>query len=73
MHADLTLSTGPLGFLLTLARVAGIFVFVPMPGMKGVADMARIVLTLAITLCVFPQSSVSAKILGPLLTSLFNW
>ena len=55
MHNDLQLSMGTLlGFLVTAARVAGAFVFVPMPGLKSGMDMARVVLSIAITLALFP-------------------
>jgi len=43
-----------LGFLLTLARVAGVFVFVPLPGVKGGMEPARIILPLTITVILFP-------------------
>ena len=55
MHGELTLSTATLlGFLLTLARVAGIFVFVPLPGLKAGFEMARVVLSVTVTLALFP-------------------
>ncbi len=43
-----------LGFLLVLARVAGVFVFVPLPGLSASPVTARIVLSLAITICLLP-------------------
>src|SRR5579871_5244106 len=43
-----------LGFLLTLVRIAGVFVFVPLPGMNSTVNPARIVFTLAITIALFP-------------------
>jgi flagellar biosynthetic protein FliR len=56
MPASLTLSTGTLlGFLLVLARVSGIFVFVPLPGMHSAPEPARIALVLGITMCLFPR------------------
>jgi flagellar biosynthetic protein FliR len=55
MGGDLILSTATLlGFLLTLARVAGVFVFVPMPGIGGVINPARVILALGITVSLFP-------------------
>ena len=55
MHADLMLSTGTLiGFLLTLVRVAGVFVFVPLPGMTAILSPARVILTLGVTIALFP-------------------
>jgi flagellar biosynthesis protein FliR len=56
MHADLVLSTATLlGFVLTLARVAGAFVFVPLPGMRTGAEIARVVLSIAMTMALFPH------------------
>jgi len=42
-------------FLLTLTRVAGIFTFLPLAGLKAGPDAARIVLSLATTLALFPR------------------
>ncbi len=42
-------------FLLTLTRVAGIFTFLPLAGLKAGPDAARIVLALATTLALFPR------------------
>ena len=56
MPANLTLSTGLLfGFLLTVARVAGIFIFVPLPGLRSAPDQARVVLVLAVAVALFPR------------------
>ena len=53
MGGDLLVSTATLlGFLLTLARVAGVFVFVPMPG-AGVVNPARAILAFGITIALF--------------------
>jgi flagellar biosynthetic protein FliR len=54
MDADLFAVDRILGFLLVLARVAGVFVFVPLPGASGSPAAPRIVLSLAISLCLFP-------------------
>jgi flagellar biosynthetic protein FliR len=55
MGGDLVLSTATLlGFLLTLARVAGVFVFVPMPGIGAVINPARVILAFGITVALFP-------------------
>jgi flagellar biosynthetic protein FliR len=43
-----------IGFLLALARVAGIFTFVPIPGVKAGPEPARAFLAVAITLAAFP-------------------
>lgn len=42
------------GFLFVLARVAGIFVFAPIPGIKEGPDSIRVMLALAITVALFP-------------------
>ncbi|MCS7043056.1 MAG: flagellar biosynthetic protein FliR [Bryobacteraceae bacterium] len=42
------------GFLLALARVAGLFGAIPMPGAKVLADPARILFVLALTLALSP-------------------
>jgi flagellar biosynthetic protein FliR len=56
MHGELQLSTATLlGFLVTLARIGGVFVFLPLPGMKSGADMARVVLSVSITMALFPH------------------
>ena len=56
MRGELVLSTTTLiGFLLTLARVAGVFVFVPIPGMAARSNQARIVLSLSIAMVMFPS------------------
>jgi flagellar biosynthetic protein FliR len=48
---DLTLDAGTLyAFLLTLARISGIFIFIPLPGIKAGPEAARIVLALSMTL-----------------------
>jgi len=51
MGTDLTLDAGTLyAFLLALARVSGIFIFVPLPGIKAGPEAARAVLSLGLTL-----------------------
>ncbi|MEI9971420.1 MAG: flagellar biosynthetic protein FliR [Ignavibacteriota bacterium] len=55
MGGDLLVSTATLlGFLMTLARVAGVFVFVPMPGIGGVVNPARVLLAFSITVALYP-------------------
>lgn len=50
MHTELGLGTPVLlGFLLVLARMAGVATFVPIPGLRSGPDSARIVLSLALT------------------------
>jgi len=54
MHGDLTVPIPVvLGFLLTLVRVSGVFVFVPIPGVSGSLGPARVILTLGITFALF--------------------
>lgn len=43
------------GFLLVLARVSGVVAFVPLPGFQSAPKPARIVLSLVITLALFPR------------------
>jgi flagellar biosynthetic protein FliR len=43
-----------LGFFLTVVRLSGVFVFVPLPGLKNTVDPARILLVLGLALALFP-------------------
>jgi flagellar biosynthetic protein FliR len=43
-----------LGFILTLMRISGVFVFVPVPGFKSAVDPARVGLIGGITIALFP-------------------
>ena len=43
-----------LGFLLTLARVSGVFVFVPVPGLNSAVDPAKILLTVGVAVSLYP-------------------
>ena len=55
MGGDLVLSTATLlGFLVTLARVSGVFIFVPLPGLTSGFAMARTLLALSMTVALFP-------------------
>ena len=55
MPADLALGLPTLyGFLLVLARVSGVFAFVPLPGFQTAPRLARIVLSVTITLALYP-------------------
>lgn len=55
MGGELVLSTATLlGFLVTLARVSGVFVFVPLPGLTSGFVLARAVLSLSMTVALFP-------------------
>ncbi len=56
MHGDLAIPTSVLyGFLLVLARVSGIFYFIPLPGLKTGPNAPKIVLALALTFALFPR------------------
>ena len=55
MGTELKLETGTLyAFLLVLARVSGVFVFVPLPGIKAGPDVVRAALAASITLALMP-------------------
>jgi len=43
-----------MGFLLTMARVSSVFVFVPVPGLKSAVDPARILLMMGVSVALFP-------------------
>lgn len=43
------------GFLLALARVSGLFALIPFPGSRALADPARILLILALTIALAPS------------------
>jgi len=72
MHTNVALDLAALGgFLLVLARVAGVIAFVPIPGLAAGPDAARIVLALALTVTLLPvwprpapADLLSARILG---------
>ena len=73
MRAELVLEPGMLyGFLLVLARVAGAFLFVPMPGFRTSPEAPRIVLALSLTMALFPAWP-SVSISEPLLGRLTGW
>jgi flagellar biosynthetic protein FliR len=55
MATELTLKIGTLyAFLLVLTRIAGIFVFVPLPGMQAGPQTARVLMATVVTLALFP-------------------
>ncbi len=50
MHVDAAIHASQLyGFLLVLARIAGMFIFLPLPGLKAGPDAAKITLALTLT------------------------
>src|ERR1039458_8820856 len=55
MHADVTFNLSTVyGFLLVLARVSGVILFVPLPGFSAGPDTSRVVLALALTMTLSP-------------------
>jgi flagellar biosynthesis protein FliR len=52
-EASLPIST-VIAFLMVMARVTGAFIFVPIPGVAGFPQPARIVLALSLTMALFP-------------------
>jgi flagellar biosynthetic protein FliR len=75
MAVDNTLSISTLlGFLLTLVRVASVFVFVPVPGLKSAVDPARLLLIFGVAIALFPvwphpSDQVSAGLLASWIAS----
>lgn len=61
------------GFVLVLARVTGIFIFVPLPGIHAGPDVARVLLGFSVTLALFPkwpQVNMAAPYLGGLVVAI---
>ncbi len=55
MHAEVTIQTGLLyGFLVVLARASGFLVLAPLPGLVAAPAATRIVLALALSVCLLP-------------------
>jgi len=56
MRGELVLSVSTLlGFFLTLIRVGSVFIFVPIPGITSVLSPARVILSLGMTIALFPE------------------
>jgi flagellar biosynthetic protein FliR len=56
MHASPALHASLLyGFLLVLARIAGVFVFLPLPGLKAGPDAAKITLAMGLTIALYSR------------------
>ena len=49
------------GFLLVLARMAGIFIFLPLPGLQAGPDAAKITLAMALTFALYSRWPVVAR------------
>jgi flagellar biosynthetic protein FliR len=55
MHADPSIPlTTVFAFLVVLARVSGVFIFVPMPGFAGGPEPMKILFSLALTVALYP-------------------
>jgi len=55
MHIEFTLQLSTVfGFLLVLARVSGVIVMVPIPGLSAGPDLSRIALSAALTIALLP-------------------
>ena len=68
LHAPVTLIYS---FLLVLSRVAGAFIFVPLPGIRSAPEPVRIALILSLTICLFPVWPHLASDPGPV--EFFGW
>jgi len=56
MHASPVIPVSVLyGFLLVLARISGIFIFLPLPGLKAGPDVGKIVLAMALTFALYSR------------------
>ena len=56
MHGELSISISTvLGFGLTLARLLGLFIFLPWPGAQAGPSMARVAFALACTMALQPM------------------
>jgi flagellar biosynthetic protein FliR len=66
MHAEFTFQLGTLyGFLMALARVSGVVAFVPIPGLSAGPDASRVLLSVALTIALFPAWPTFAAADGP--------
>ena len=73
MHAEIHFNLALLyGFLLVLARVAGVIAFVPIPGLSAGTVTSRIVLALALTVALSPLWP-APSVDGPILSKLLGW
>jgi flagellar biosynthesis protein FliR len=57
MHTEVSISLSALyGFVIVLARVSGVLVFTPLPGVREGADSSRVLLALALTVMLLPSA-----------------
>jgi len=55
MHVEFTFQLATIyGFLLALARISGLMIFVPIPGFSAAPGVSRVVLALVLTIALFP-------------------
>ncbi len=72
MHGELTFSVPVfVAFLLTLVRVSGVFVFVPIPGISSSLAPARVILSIGITIALYSHWPVVSGI--PSIESFVAW
>jgi flagellar biosynthesis protein FliR len=71
MHVDPIFSR-LYGFLLVLARVSGVIVMVPIPGVSAGTSSSRIILALALTIALLPVWPAPAAE-GPVVGTLLRW
>ena len=66
MHIDLALRVSTLySFALVLARISGIFLFLPLPGVSAGPAASRVVLSLVTTFALFPLALVAVSSMNP--------
>ena len=57
MHSNLAIPTSVLyGFLLVLARISGVFVFLPLPGLQAGPSAAKITLAMILTFGMYSRA-----------------
>jgi flagellar biosynthetic protein FliR len=76
MRSELTINLPAMqGALLVFTRVAGIFTFLPLPGLRTAPDVPRLFVSLCVTGILFPlwpAPPAAASTVGFLLTAMFN-
>src|SRR2546421_8911114 len=73
MPSDLSIPIATLlAFLLVLCRVAGVFIFIPLPGMQSGADGVRVILAISFTLALYSRWPTSLTP-NPSLGQLIGW
>jgi flagellar biosynthetic protein FliR len=73
MATELTLKVGTLyAFILVLARISGVFIFIPLPGIQAGPQAARVLLATFVTFALFPVWPVIPSV-GIGLGTLVGW